>query len=47
MHRTTVNKKTNNDMSEMLVQSKCEHLVACHNANVTRESVDICWLLLL
>jgi len=32
----------NNGMSEMLVQNKCEQLVTCHNAHVTRDSVDIC-----
>ena len=37
----------NNDMSEMLVQNKCEQLVTCRNAHVTRDSVDICWLMLL
>ena len=39
--------KRNNDKSEMLVQNKCEQLVNGHNAHVTRDSVDICWLLLL
>jgi hypothetical protein len=32
----------NNDMSKVLVQNKCEQLVTCHNAHVTRDSVDIC-----
>lgn len=36
----------NNETSEMLAQNKCEQLVTCHKAHVTRDSVDICWLLL-
>jgi hypothetical protein len=34
-------------MSEPLVQTQCDQLVTCHNAQVTRDSVDIWCLLLL